>query len=157
MAQIYRMVSIAAFSLAGVSLVLAVIFWVKFRIWKVISDLSGRTAKKSIEQMRAANEKSGKKSYRPTPVAAERGKLTEPIRQGKQKEEAAKEGEGTEVLQYTANGTEVLAPAGQRLEKADLMLMEDSVTAQEQESFRILQDIVLIHTNEVISCGQKNL
>ena len=51
MAQIYRIVSIAAFSLAGVSLVLAVIFWVKFRIWKVISDLSGRTARKSIEQM----------------------------------------------------------------------------------------------------------
>lgn len=62
MAQIYRIVSIAAFSLAGVSLVLAVIFWVKFRIWKVISDLSGRTARKSIEQMRAANEKSPKKS-----------------------------------------------------------------------------------------------
>lgn len=142
MAQIYRIVSIAAFSLAGVSLVLAVIFWVKFRIWKVISDLSGRTARKSIEQMRAANEKSPKKSYHSVLAAAGCAKLTEPILQKEQKEAAIRNGEGTSLLQYSVNGTEILKTAGLR--------RKEKGSVQEHRDFRILQDIVVIHTNEVI-------
>ena len=53
--------STVAFVLAGVSLVLAVFFWFHYRIPSVFGDLTGRTAKKSIAAMRAANEKEEKK------------------------------------------------------------------------------------------------
>lgn len=45
MAQIYQTISIVTFSLAAVSLILAVVLWFKFDIWKIIGDLSGSTGK----------------------------------------------------------------------------------------------------------------
>ncbi len=77
MAQTYEALSIAAYLLAALSLLLAVFLWFRFKIWGVIGDLSGRTARKSIEEMRRINEKSGRKSYRPTPIGVSRGKVTE--------------------------------------------------------------------------------
>lgn len=79
LATIYSIVSVVAFVLAGLAFVTAVVMWFNFDILKVIGDLSGRTAKKSIEKRRTANEKSGVKSYRPTPIAVERGALTDTI------------------------------------------------------------------------------
>ena len=64
MAQTLQTLSIISFAVAGVCLVLAVFFWFFFKIPIVIGDLSGRTARKSIAKMRAANEKSGAKSYK---------------------------------------------------------------------------------------------
>ena len=52
MAQTYEVLSIAAYLLAALSLLLAVFLWFRFKIWGVIGDLSGRTARKSIEEMR---------------------------------------------------------------------------------------------------------
>ena len=46
-------------------------------------DLTGRTAKKSIEKMRRENETSGKKSFRPTAAAMERGTITTPVNESK--------------------------------------------------------------------------
>lgn len=71
MAQIFNIISIVSFSLAGVFLIIAVILWIKFNIPKIIGDLTGRTAKKSIAQMRKENEKTGKKSY--TPKSSDEG------------------------------------------------------------------------------------
>ena len=70
MAQIYQAISKAAFSMTAVSLLLAVFLWFRFGVWKIIGDLSGRTAKKSIEKMRLAKERSGRKCYRPTEVSS---------------------------------------------------------------------------------------
>ena len=62
-AEILSLVSKIAYVVAGVSLVLALFFWFKFRIPSVISDLSGRTARKSIAKIREHNEKQqGKKT-----------------------------------------------------------------------------------------------
>ena len=77
MAQTLQTLSIISFAVAGVCLVLAVFFWFFFQIPNVIGDLSGRTARKSIAKMRAANEKTGVKSYKESKINAERGKLTE--------------------------------------------------------------------------------
>lgn len=76
MAHTLQVLSIISFAVAGVCLVLAIFFWIFFKIPTVIGDLSGRTAKKSIEKMRAANEKSGVKAYKASKLNAERGKLT---------------------------------------------------------------------------------
>lgn len=98
MARIFGIISIIAFSAASGSFFLAAFFWFRFDIWKVMGDLSGRTAKKSIEQMRRANARRGKNFYGMSPETANRRSVTEP------------------------------------------------------ESFQILQSIVLVHTNEEISC-----
>ena len=76
MAQTLQTLSVISFVIAGACLVLAVFFWLFFKIPTVIGDLSGRTAKKSIAKMRAANEKTGTKSYKESRINAERGKLT---------------------------------------------------------------------------------
>ena len=76
MAQTLQALSVISFVIAGACLVLAVFFWLFFKIPTVIGDLSGRTAKKSIAKMRAANEKTGTKSYKESRINAELGKLT---------------------------------------------------------------------------------
>ncbi len=78
-APIFRIISIVCFSAAGAALLLAVFLFIKFRIISVIGDLTGKTARKSIQKMREENEKSGVKSHRPTPAAAQRGPITKPI------------------------------------------------------------------------------
>lgn len=80
MAGILQMVSLVSFIASGVLFILAIVLFVVFKIPSVIGDLSGRTARKSIEQMRQHNERTGDKSYSPSKVNAERGKLTETMK-----------------------------------------------------------------------------
>lgn len=76
MAETLSTLSIISFVVAGVSLVLAILLFIYFRIPTVIGDLSGRNAKKSIARMRSSNEKSGNKSFRASEANEARGKLT---------------------------------------------------------------------------------
>ena len=77
-------VSIVFFILAGVFFIAAVYMFIRFNIPQVFGELSGKTAKKSIEQMRNDNAKSGsKKSHHPSPNAIERGRLTDEIEHSK--------------------------------------------------------------------------
>ena len=75
--EILSTISLVSFVIAGISFLLAVFFWFRFNILVVIGDLSGRTARKSIEKMRANNEKTGNKSYKPSKTNLGRGKLTD--------------------------------------------------------------------------------
>ena len=49
------------------------------KIPKVLGDLTGRTARKAIENIRNQNENSGDKTHGPSDVNKERGKLTDKI------------------------------------------------------------------------------
>lgn len=80
-AEILSLVSLISYIAAGVFLGLAIVFWFIFKIPVVIGNLSGRTAKKSIEQMRRVNTQSGSKSYRSSTTNAARGKLTDAMPQ----------------------------------------------------------------------------
>lgn len=64
-ANVLFTVSFASFVAAAIFGILAVVLFIRFRIPSVIGDLSGRNARKSIEEMRLHNEKSGKKTNRP--------------------------------------------------------------------------------------------
>ena len=75
--NVLETISLISFVLAAISAVLAVVFWFVFKIPTVISDLSGRTARKSIERMRANNEKTGRKDFAPSKTNLKRGKITE--------------------------------------------------------------------------------
>lgn len=77
MTQVYNIISIVAFSLAGVFFFVSVFLWFKFNVWEIIGDLSGRNAKKSIKQMRQENEKSGVNLYRPSGSYGARGESGE--------------------------------------------------------------------------------
>lgn len=73
MTQIYNIVSIVAFTLAGVFFLVSIFLWFKFGIWEIIGDLSGRNAKKSIQQMRRENDKTGAKMYHPNGFGGKSG------------------------------------------------------------------------------------
>jgi hypothetical protein len=77
--QTLSTLSIVAFVIAGVALVLGIFLFIYFKIPGVISDLSGKNAKKSIARLRESNEKTGKKSYAPSETNAARGKVTSTI------------------------------------------------------------------------------
>ena len=156
-------VTIVSYVLAGVFLAFAVFSFIIFKIPNVIGDLSGRNAKKSIAQMRENNEKSGKKSYRPHPVASERGTVTEPIKQKKmgskkltqtgnieeKKETTAKSkpnNNGTVKLNYDKNATEVLSSGTEVLDNNGLI----NTVSETKLKIKMIQDIVFIHTEETI-------
>lgn len=141
LAQIYQIVSIAAFSLAGVCFVFAVFCFFKFRIIKIMNDLSGRTAKKSIAKIRNANEKAGDKSFRLSPKAKARGTKADKIPMDKPE------------ISLDANATEILTDKNvtEFLSEGTALLNNDCAQASVSDSkFEIIQSTVLIHTNEVI-------
>lgn len=141
MARIFQIISVIAFSAAGAGIFLAVFFWFKFDIWKIIGDLSGRTAKKSIEQMRRANAGSGKNFYGMLPETVNPRKMTEAVNRG---EEMKTDKDVTGILQDWGCKTEGLG------EGTEVLGQKKELTETQAESFRILQSIVLVHTNEVI-------
>lgn len=149
MTSIYDMISLVTFSLAAICLATAVFFWFRFHIREIIGDLTGRTAKKTIEQMRTENEKSGKKSYRPTPIAAERGTKTEMIVRYSQ--DVSKEQKTEKLSNVTESGaTELLSGATELLDSST-ELSEEYTTRLEPikkfEDFVMIQNIVITHTN----------
>ena len=77
--EIYRYIFIGAAVLCGVMFVVAVLLFVLFKIPKVISDLTGATARKAIQSIREQNEASGNKGYKVSAFNEARGKLTDKI------------------------------------------------------------------------------
>ena len=79
-AQTWLIIAIVGFSLSVIALIIAIIMFFKLKIPAVIGDLSGKTVAREIRAMRDANASSGKKIHRPSPVNANRGKLTEKVK-----------------------------------------------------------------------------
>lgn len=180
MAEVLSTVSIVSFVFAGASLIFAVFCFIKFRILVIIGDLSGRTAKKSIAQMRVQNEKSGKKSFAPSFVNANRGKLTEAMRNSgklsnnscKLNEEVQRPETGLINENKTDNSDEIGAvtdlldyKATTVLEKENLdeplncegmnvlkepIAIETTLSRSEGVKLTMLDEIISIHTDEVI-------
>lgn len=182
-AEILSLISTIAFVVAGISFVLAAFFWFFFKIPTVIGDLSGRTAQKSIARMRASNERMGGKGYKSSTTNANRGKLTDTMRQPR-KLEAVSNRSGSELSpteggempetgllstnKVSAVDTQQTALLGGdeatgMLDGNDAtgLLLDDETTAvlytETQRVERtsgtkvtMLEDIMLIHTDEVI-------
>lgn len=77
--EIYSYISLGTGIAAVVMLALAVALFFVLKIPRVISDLSGRTARRAIEDIRRQNEASGDKSHRSSYVNMHRSKLTDKI------------------------------------------------------------------------------
>lgn len=159
--EMYQYIFLGALIACGVFFVIAVVLFFTLRIPKVISDLTGRTARKAIENIRMQNEQSGDKSYQSSAVNLERGKLTDKISQSGRlmprdatpfgtgvitekisTMELAPAGE-TDVLEEPAGMTDVLAPAAGETEVL-------APVEQPAQSFTVEYEITFIHTGEVI-------
>lgn len=167
MADTLSIISIIAYIAAGVFLILAVILAIVFRIPSVIGDLSGRNAKKSIEQMRANNVRSGNKSYRPTKTNLERGKLTDTMSDTAGKVKGYENLEETGVLdenRATSYSEAETTQLSQRDYTEPLDTEEDTkplfggqnISNERAEAVRItmLDEIMFIHTDEEITWSQ---
>lgn len=170
MAETLSMLSTISYVISGISFAVAVFLWFKFKIPAVYGDLSGRTARKSIAQMRANNEKSGAKGFRPSAVNAERGKvtsaMTEPGKpQPKQKKQAKRQA-AEDGRPETGLLNENLGYASQADETA--MLIDDATAPLDDETVPLvpfaaprvqrrggkklvmIEEVILVHANEVI-------
>ncbi|MCD8300680.1 MAG: hypothetical protein LUC41_05860 [Clostridiales bacterium] len=129
MAQTYYMISMIGFVLAAAFAVVAVILWIKFRIPKIVGDLSGRTARKSIEEARKKNEESSDK---------ESG-INDFLHPD----------ENVQLRQAAVD-----SPEEDVTERMSGILADTCKLPQEERgqpaAFNMLQDIVMIHTNETI-------
>lgn len=79
--ELLQTLSLVSFIIAGVLFLIGVALFFLLDVPKLYGDISGRTAKKTIEAIRQQNESSGNKVYKPSAVNAERGKLTDKITQ----------------------------------------------------------------------------
>lgn len=142
MAETLSMISKISFVAAEICLVVAIILFIRFKIPDVIGDLSGRNARKSIEQMRALNEKSGSKSYKPSKKNIERGKLTETMHGLDETEKILKKQDNERP------------ETGLLLDENETILLEDTIEESSERNkgmpIRILDEVILVHTNEVI-------
>lgn len=171
LAGLLFLISNISFVLAAVCLALAVIFFVVFKIPLVIGELSGRTAHRSVERMRASNEKRST-FYRPGRVETGRGKRAAPVK-------TAGKSEGKDGRPETGLLAET-GPAPERAAATELLaggragafpdgnttgpLADETTPLAEAGSKRrgggvkleIIEEILLIHTDEVIAALRAN-
>lgn len=157
MVETIKLLSTIAFIAAAVLLVLAIFLFFKFKIITIINDLTGRTARRSIAQIRENNIRSGERPYRSSAVNISRGKLTEPIPDDTARTTEKLPGasaplvnsgttllheEGTTELLVANEGTTVLADSA----------AQSAMTNTEIETveLQILERIIYTHTDEVI-------
>ena len=192
-AQVFQIISLVGFILAGLAFAFAAYWFFSRNIFKVINDLTGRNAKKAIEKRRRENEESGAKSHRPTAAAQQRGEITskmpdmpnaaegteqipappQPQTQPTAPMPAAQQPayaplpsqptvsaaptepipdlsqsipEGGAPTEFLADGTELLNG------NTALLTETDTAPAEERQPvvIKVIQDIVLISTNETI-------
>lgn len=77
--ELLQTLSLVSYILAGVLFLLAIALFFLLNVPKLFGDVTGSTARKAIESIRQQNEESGDKAYKPSPINAERGKLTDKI------------------------------------------------------------------------------
>lgn len=163
MAETLSTLSTISFIVAIVFFLLAVFLCFLFKIPTVISDLSGRTARKSIAKMRSANERTGAKPYKESRINAERGKLTATMHQPRQaptvrqiqpdlpetgmfseNQASTLESSATDLLNQNTSALLNGQPESAPLSSAPVK------TPPARAEMRMLDEVLLVHTDEVI-------
>ncbi len=162
--DIYRYIFIGAAILCGIMFIVSVLVFIFLKIPKVISDLSGATAKKAIKNIREQNEASGDKGYQVSAFNQARGKLTDKISpsgnviEQYRMQMAAVGTTKIETQELPTNGTTVLDNQG----SGETSVLSETPSAGEttvlseavnDTAFVIEYDITFIHTDEIIEMG----
>ncbi len=77
--ELLQLISLAAFVASAAFALVSIALFFLLDIPKLYNDISGRTAKKSIEEIRQQNKTTGNKAHQPSAVNMKRGKLTDEI------------------------------------------------------------------------------
>lgn len=165
-AQILSTISTVCYVLAAVSLAMAVFFWFSFKIPRVIGDLSGRTARKSIEKIRKGNESLGSNTAQPSRGSTKRDVLYSSHAATDGKTEAGEAAstelpetgllEGPDAPPVQDASTELMdsdATTALLDEDATELLAPAAAPVQKRTGGRkltILEEVMMIHTDEVI-------
>ncbi len=173
--DIYRYIFIGAAILCGIMFIVSILIFIFLKIPKVISDLTGATARKAIKNIREQNEASGDKAYKVSAFNEARGKLTDKISpSGNVIQQHQMQMRGidttkidTQELQVdeTANQTTVLdsynetsvldnTGAGETSVLSEVMTSGETTVLSEatnDSAFTIEYEITFIHTNEIIT------
>ena len=163
MAEILSTISFVSFIVACIGLVITIFIFFNYKISDVIGDLSGRNAKKSIAEMRKHNENSGDKTYKPSRINLERGKLTELQQQDdkkvlNRKNIISEDSVETELLNNnekellsTANETELLNTENETAALNENVTEELVVNSNRStEKIEMLDEVIIIHSNKLI-------
>lgn len=159
MADLIEKLSIIAFVAAGCCLLLTILIWFRFRILSVINDLSGKTAKRAIAQIRENNLRTGNKAYHPGIVNLNRGSLTTPMPEvsatptEKLPDDQVGKPVPETILYQEAGKTQILLAS--EAERGTTVLNQDvnniaDTSERPKVELTILEQVVMIHTNEVI-------
>lgn len=158
----YNVFFIGGLVLAGIMFVASVLLFFLLNIPHVLGDLTGRNAKKAIENIRNQNESSGDKLYKTSQVNRERGKLTDKISPSGSLMRnpsgvlgggaMATEKISTQELPPEASETTVLDAANETTvlnsEAGETTLLD--VQPDTTPVFQIEYEITYIHTEEII-------
>ncbi|MGM9603122.1 MAG: hypothetical protein ACI3W5_16240 [Faecousia sp.] len=168
--EMYRYLSLGMAIACGIMVAVSVVLFVKLQIPKVIADLTGRTAKKAIADIRRQNEQTGDKAYKSSSVNLRRGKLTDkmspsgriearhttPFGTGVITEKIASNknldteiSDGNETRKYEEE-TAVLSSALLTGIHTETMVLQRQ-EAENDRRFTIEYEITYVHTNEAIS------
>ncbi len=157
MVETIKLLSTIFFAAAAVFLLLSIFLFFKFKIITIVNDLSGRTARKAIAQIRDNNLKSGEKPFRSSSVNINRGKLTEPIPDITTRKTDKLEGvsaplENAETTIFREDGTTELLVSDENttvLAGTDMAVNNEPIQ-RPRIAVQILNKVVLIHTDEAI-------
>jgi len=176
-ASTWYLISIVGYSLAGVLLIVVVLMFFKMNIPAIIGDLNGKTAARQIQEIREKNKLTGNKQHRPSTFNVERGTLTAPVSSRFDSDstevllmnETEVLEQGSEILmnetEVLEQGTEILINETEVLDNGTVVLAEDigttvlnatgetereNVTVPLAVEFKMVKDIKITHSNEVI-------
>lgn len=161
--EIYRYIFFGGAALAGIMLIVAVMLFIFLHIPTVIGDLTGRNARKAIEEIRSQNENSGDKTYKSSAVNRGRAKLTDKISESGRLVHHPTDVPGGAMATTKLDTEELLASAAETTlldstiaENEQMNAGSESETSllseQPQENiFEIEYELTLIHTDEVIN------
>ena len=160
MAETLSTIAIISYIASGLFAVVSIVLWIVFKIPSVIDDLSLKSARKSIKQMRNQDEKSGKKSYRSSTLNTRRGKLAGKIDSVKNHssnhvETGILNENRAEHYQSKATGLLVDEEETGLLDNENTTKMSDQNQGNTKRKeaavhLTIIEEIMYIHTKEVI-------
>lgn len=178
--ELLQMISLVSFIVAALLFLLGIALFFLLDIPRVYGDITGRTARKAIEAIRQQNESTGNKAYKPSPVNAARGKLTDKItKSGRLESQTAglavsvgtekfatatlfAQSNETTVLEETANETTLLESASNETtvlmsslpqannETTMLVSEEGQVTVPEAGEFTVNVEMAFTGSAEII-------
>ena len=151
-----QLISIIAFSLAGVLTLISIYLFFKMDVRGIIDDLSGKSAERQIMAMREENNrqknplsKRSAKSSERTTVELKNEEKTEVLPKKDEEKTALLREEATMPLQMVEKETTVLEETTTVLQEDETVVLTENIKNTDKRYELVLNEII-IHTQEII-------